>query len=55
MLPRPALTARVIAAIRRSPAALLLGPRQCGKTTLARTVASTTEHVSYFDPCPEAA
>ena len=36
MLPRPALLAAVQAALARSPVVALLGPRQCGKTTLAR-------------------
>lgn len=37
-------------ALRRSPAALLLGPRQCGKTTLARQYAATrSEPVTMFD------
>jgi uncharacterized protein len=49
MLSRPELTARVAAAMRRSPATLLVGPRQCGKTTLARTLASRRDRVSYFD------
>jgi predicted AAA+ superfamily ATPase len=35
-------------ALRRSPVVLLLGPRQCGKTTLARGIASGTRSV-YFD------
>ena len=35
-------------ALRRSPVVLLVGPRQCGKTTLARGIASSTRSV-YFD------
>jgi predicted AAA+ superfamily ATPase len=35
-------------ALRRSPIAALLGPRQCGKTTLARMIAQT-EGATYFD------
>lgn len=35
-------------ALRRSPVVLLLGPRQCGKTTLARQVAAARRAV-YFD------
>lgn len=39
MLPRPALDAAVRAALARSPAVALVGPRQVGKTTLARALA----------------
>jgi hypothetical protein len=39
LVPREALLARIEAGFRRSPAVLLLGPRQCGKTTLARQFA----------------
>jgi len=39
-LERPALIARVRSALRANPVVALLGPRQCGKTTLARTVAA---------------
>lgn len=39
MILRAALRARVLAALGRSPVAAILGPRQCGKTTLAREVA----------------
>ncbi|MFM1881769.1 MAG: hypothetical protein RJA05_178 [Planctomycetota bacterium] len=36
MIPRDEAQAAIQRALRRSPIALLLGPRQCGKTTLAR-------------------
>lgn len=36
MLPRNEYLARLKAALQRSPVTALLGPRQCGKTTLAR-------------------
>jgi len=39
---------RVRAALRRSPVVALLGPRQCGKTTLAREFLSE-ESANYFD------
>ena len=47
-------TKEIIAAIRRSPVVALLGPRQAGKTTLARHVARSglfpcNEAVNYFD------
>ncbi len=40
MLQRPALESALRAALARSPAAVLVGPRQVGKTTLARTLAA---------------
>lgn len=39
MIPRPAYLDRLAQAIRRSPVTALLGPRQVGKTTLARQLA----------------
>jgi predicted AAA+ superfamily ATPase len=42
------LEARLRGALRSFPVTLLLGPRQCGKTTLARLVAKTTRS-TYFD------
>src|SRR5712692_3159914 len=39
-IPRKALEARLAAALKRSPVTLLLGPRQCGKTSLARRLAA---------------
>ncbi|MBA3464992.1 MAG: ATP-binding protein [Deltaproteobacteria bacterium] len=37
------------AALRRSPVVSLLGPRQAGKTTLARAIAGTRKRVTLFD------
>lgn len=48
MLPRPAVLARIRSAIRVHPVVGLLGPRQCGKTTLARQIAAA-EPSTYFD------
>lgn len=48
MLPRPAATDRIRQVLRVHPIAALLGPRQCGKTTLARQIASA-EPSTYFD------
>jgi predicted AAA+ superfamily ATPase len=48
MLERSQLFARVRAGLRTSPAVALLGPRQCGKTTLARQLAGTSTG-NYFD------
>lgn len=44
-LPRPRELEAVKAGLRRAPVMALLGPRQCGKTTLARELGA--EH--YFD------
>ncbi len=48
MISRPLYAEAVANALRRSPVTALLGPRQCGKTTLARTFANGNE-VHYFD------
>ena len=56
MLERRALFAEVAAALRRSPAVVLLGPRQVGKTTLARGVlpADAAQYLDLEDPAVEA-
>lgn len=46
--PRNALQARLETAIRRAPVTLLSGPRQCGKTTLARRIAAR-QNTAFFD------
>lgn len=48
MIPRQELRARVDDALRRSPVVVLTGPRQCGKTTLAREFLSPDSE-NYFD------
>jgi len=48
MIPRPHLIARVEEALRHNPVVTLLGPRQCGKTTLAREFARKIDH-EFFD------
>ena len=48
MLPRPQALARIEQALRLNPVAALLGPRQCGKTTLARMIAGQ-EPSEFFD------
>lgn len=46
-IPRPRLLAATRTALRANPVAALLGPRQCGKTTLARALAAG--RATYFD------
>jgi hypothetical protein len=48
MIFRPDAAAEVERALRRSPVTLLLGPRQCGKTTLARSFVPASG-ANYFD------
>ena len=48
MIKRIDLTRQVRKAIRRSRVVVLVGPRQCGKTTLAREFLSAGEK-NYFD------
>jgi predicted AAA+ superfamily ATPase len=48
MIPRPAAINRVKQAFRIHPVTALLGPRQCGKTTLAYMIAAH-ESCEYFD------
>jgi uncharacterized protein len=48
MIDRPEYLERLSSAIRRSPVTALLGPRQCGKTTLARAFAKH-RGASFFD------
>jgi hypothetical protein len=48
MLSRPYYLNQLKTSIRRSPVTALLGPRQCGKTTLARQLAHEQE-VAFFD------
>ena len=48
MIKRQAIISTIKAAIQRSKVVLLSGPRQCGKTTLARELLSE-ESVNYFD------
>lgn len=48
MIPRPDAVKRIDAVFKVHPIAALLGPRQCGKTTLARLI-SEREPCTYFD------
>ena len=46
---RPRRIAEVRASLRRSPVVALLGPRQCGKSTLARAIAQGSRGATFFD------
>jgi predicted AAA+ superfamily ATPase len=48
MIPRPDIVTAMTAALERSPVVVLSGPRQCGKTTLARQLLSP-DSLNYFD------
>ncbi len=48
MLPRSSLETHIERTIRAYPVTVLCGPRQCGKTTLAREIAKRV-NVEYFD------
>jgi predicted AAA+ superfamily ATPase len=48
MLKRLQLLSRLRAGLKASPAVAVLGPRQCGKTTLARQLAGSSKS-NYFD------
>lgn len=48
LVSRERLLGRLVTALGRNPVALLTGPRQCGKTTLARQLVPP-ESVNYFD------
>ncbi|MCU0290611.1 MAG: ATP-binding protein [Thermoanaerobaculaceae bacterium] len=49
MIDRPQPLARVTTALRRSRVVALVGPRQSGKTTLARILASRADLAAFFD------
>ncbi len=48
VIPRKQLLSRITHRLKASPAVALLGPRQCGKTTLARAIAAQ-ERNTYLD------
>ncbi|MFP3939025.1 MAG: ATP-binding protein [Acidobacteriota bacterium] len=49
MISRPGALRRIRSVFRVHPVAALLGPRQCGKTTLARRFAEGSERSTFFD------
>lgn len=48
-VPRPFFRSELERALRAAPVVAILGPRQCGKTTLARDHVAGTAHAAYFD------
>jgi len=48
LIPRPAVIAQIARALAIHPVAALLGPRQCGKTTVARMI-EEQQPSTYFD------
>lgn len=48
MIGRPELVGQVEYGLKHSPVTAILGPRQCGKTTLAREIGQR-ENAVYFD------
>lgn len=49
LIDRAAVISRVARSFRVHPAVALVGPRQCGKTTLARTIGAAESQVTSFD------
>jgi predicted AAA+ superfamily ATPase len=49
LVARPRALARVRRTLAANPVCALLGPRQCGKTTLAREIAASRRAVHFFD------
>jgi predicted AAA+ superfamily ATPase len=49
MIPRPSAIARVRALFREHPCVAIHGPRQCGKTTLARMPGAEEPDCTFFD------
>ena len=49
MIERATLTEAVADALAANPVVAILGPRQCGKTTLARAIAAAREDCEFFD------
>ncbi len=49
LIMRPRATSRIDAVFEAHPAVALVGPRQCGKTTLSKMITRDKSNVSYFD------
>jgi len=48
-VPRPELEKRIVKALEHNPGVVLIGPRQCGKTTLARKISAEILPSEFFD------
>lgn len=48
-VPRPELEKRIVKALEHNPGVVLIGPRQCGKTTLARKISTEILPSEFFD------
>lgn len=48
-VPRSGLEKQIKKSLAHNPGIIILGPRQCGKTTIARKICSETEHHEFFD------
>jgi hypothetical protein len=49
IIPRPRIVRQILLCLKESPVTALIGPRQAGKTTLARMVSENRSDVHYFD------
>ena len=49
LIERPNAIDRISMAFRVHPAVALVGPRQCGKTTLARMITAREQEFTFFD------
>jgi hypothetical protein len=49
LLARQELTAHILDRLSQVPVAIVLGPRQCGKSTIARSIAKTADESHFFD------
>ena len=49
MIPRKRYIRQITRTLKQFPVCVLLGPRQCGKTTLARQIAGTQTHSTFLD------
>ncbi len=49
LIDRPQAIRRVVNSFHVHPAVALVGPRQCGKTTLAQVIAADEREVTFFD------
>ena len=48
LIPRPTVIAQIVHSLAIHPIVALLGPRQCGKTTVARMIGEQ-QSAAYFD------